>query len=286
MLLVVCMRPKQWLKNGFVVLPALFGEELASPGQAGRVAAAVACFCIGSSALYLVNDVLDREQDRRHPKKRWRPIAARQITPRTALTASAVMLVVALGGAVLVDPLFAVVLGGYCAMTAAYSLWLKHEVILDVMTIAAGFVLRVIAGAVVVDVEPSAWILICTGLLALMLAFAKRRHEGLSLADAREHHRRVLAHYSPAFVDAMIILTAGATLTAYAAYTTVGKAADAHLAGSIPFVLYGVLRYLWIVFHRNEGGSPTAVVWSDRPLQATIALWVVTVGVLLAVAGG
>jgi 4-hydroxybenzoate polyprenyltransferase len=171
-------------------------------------------------------------------------------------------------------------------LTILYTMVLKHEVILDVMSIAAGFVIRVVAGAAVVSVEPSAWILICTGLLALMLAFAKRRHEGLSLAEAGTNHRRVLVHYSPAFVDGMIILTSGATLTAYAAYTTTGTAAEHHLAGSLPFVLYGVLRYLWIVFHRNGGGSPTAVVWSDRPLQIAILGWVVTVGALLAIAPG
>jgi 4-hydroxybenzoate polyprenyltransferase len=275
------MRPRQWIKNGFVAAPALFAQELGSVGQVGRLVLAVACFCATSSALYLLNDVLDREEDRAHPEKRQRPIAAGLLRMRVALTAAASLGFVALVAALLLDALFALVLVGYATLTIVYTLVLKYEVILDVMSIAAGFVLRVLAGTAVLRVEPSAWILICTGLLALLLAFAKRRHEMLLLAGDRGDHRRVLAQYSPAFIDAMIVLTAGMTLTSYAIYTAIGRPATHHLAATLPFVLFGVLRYLWLVFHKGEGGSPTELVWADRPLLLAVLLWALTAALLL-----
>ena len=277
------MRPRQWLKNGFVVAPALFGQTLTDPDDIAKVAEAVACFCAISSGLYLFNDVIDREQDRHHPRKRLRPVAAGELSVRAALTGSAVLVVAALAGAALVAPLFLAVVAAYGVLTVAYSLVLKYEVILDVMAIAGGFVLRVAGGAAAVDVEPSVWIFICTGSLALLLAFGKRRHEGASLTTVDPiRHRRVLADYSATFVEAMMVLTAGATLVAYAVYTASEPAASHHLAASLPFVVYGVIRYLWLVLHRHEGESPTALVWEDRPLQITIVGWVVAVAILLA----
>jgi 4-hydroxybenzoate polyprenyltransferase len=277
------LRPKQWVKNGFVVLPALFARELADVRNALMVAGAVACFCVVSSAVYLVNDVLDRGEDRIHPTKRLRPVAAGELPVRTALWAAVVLAVVAIGAALALDPLFCLVLCAYGVVSMSYTLWLKHEVILDVMGIAAGFVLRVIAGAAVIRVEPSVWILICTGLLALMLGFGKRRHEVISLGEDSPRHRQVLSYYSVTFLDSMLQLTAATTLASYAIYTATGVPASKHLAVTLPLVLYGVVRYLWLVKEKGLGGSPTTLVWTDRPMQVTLLAWVALSATMLAI---
>ncbi len=180
------------------------------------------------------------------------------------------------------DPLFSLVLACYAAVSLSYTLYLKHEVILDVMGIAAGFVLRVVAGAAVIHTEPSVWILICTGLLALMLGFGKRRHEVISLGEEGARHRQVLSYYSVTFLDSMLQLTAAITLASYAIYTANGVPASKHLAVTLPLVLYGVVRYLWLVKEKGLGGSPTALVWTDRPLQVTLAAWVLLSAAMLA----
>lgn len=280
--MLASLRPKQWIKNGFVATPALFGHQLGDPEEVLRVLAGVGCFCAASGGLYLFNDVVDRENDRRHPEKRNRPIAAGLIDVRSALIAAAALVILALAAGLALEPLFFVTLAGYCGLTVLYTFVLKHEVILDVMSIAAGFVLRVLAGAAIVDVRPSVWILICTGLLAILLGFAKRRHETITLSGDRATHRQVLADYSVSFLDAMIIISAGMTLAAYAVYTATGEPGTHHLAATLPFVLYGVFRYLWLVYHRHEGGNPTELVWSDRGLMITVALWLVTAAALLA----
>lgn len=246
-----------------------------------KALAATACFCFVSSAIYLLNDVIDREQDLAHPEKRHRPIAAGLVSTHLALGTAVTLAGLGLSAALILSVPFAAVLAGYAALTLVYSFFLKHQVILDVLTIAIGFVLRVIAGAVVIDVEASEWLLICMGLLALLLAFGKRRHEALLLTDTAADHRQVLNHYTPAFTDAMVILTAGATIASYAVYAATGQPAEDHLAATLPFVLYGVFRYLWLVFHDDQGGSPTEIAWTDRPLITTVVLWAITAGLLL-----
>lgn len=277
------LRPKQWVKNGFVVMPAVFARELGNARSAVAVGLAVVCFCVMSSAVYLLNDVLDREEDRIHPDKRLRPVAAGQLPVRYALQAAAALGLVALLAALVIDPFFSLVLASYAAVSLAYTVYLKHEVILDVMGIAAGFVLRVVAGAVVIRVEPSVWILICTGLLALMLGFGKRRHEVVSLGEDSVRHRQVLSYYSVTFLDSMLQITAATTIASYAIYTTTGVPASKHLAVTLPLVLYGVVRYLWLVKEQGLGGSPTTLVWTDRPLQITLAAWVALSMTILAI---
>jgi 4-hydroxybenzoate polyprenyltransferase len=277
------MRPKQWLKNGFVAAAGLFSMELFTRDGSLTVAAAVACFCAISSAVYLLNDVIDREEDQHHPRKRLRPIASGAVSIPVALAAAAVLASLAVVGALALDPWFAATVVGYAANSIAYVTWFKYQVLLDVFSIAAGFVVRVLAGAVVLRVDASDWILICTGLLALMLGFAKRRHELLSLGREGPRHRQVLTEYSPAFLDSMMLVSAGATVTSYAVYTATGVPAEHHLAATLPFVVYGVARYLWLVLHRDEGGSPTNVVWNDRPIQAALVGWTITSAVLLAI---
>ncbi|MEQ8833919.1 MAG: decaprenyl-phosphate phosphoribosyltransferase [Miltoncostaeaceae bacterium] len=285
-LLVAAGRPRQWVKNGFVALPVLFAQRGDDPGSLLVVAAAIACFCAASSGVYLINDVLDRAEDRVHPSKRLRPVASGALSVRAALGAAGALLVAALAGGLLITLPFALTLVAYLAVTLTYTVWLKHQVLLDVMAIAAGFVLRVVGGAAAIAVRPSDWILICTGLLALMLGFAKRRGEVLALAGGGADHRRVLADYSVPFLDAMLYLTAGVTVVSYAVYTTTGAPGEAHLVATVPFVLYGVIRYLWLAISRDQGESPTAVIWEDRPLQVCVIAWAALSAVLLATMGG
>ncbi len=278
------MRPHQWIKNGFVAAPLIFAHDLSNPTSLYRAALAVVAFCLASSATYLLNDVLDRDADRLHPRKRNRPVASGALSVRAALTTSAILAAFGVGLSVALGWRFLLAVLAYLAITLTYTLWLKHEVILDVMGIAAGFVVRVVAGAVAIDIQPSPWILICTGLLAMLLGFGKRRHEVLTLAeDDRSAHRRVLAEYSPAFLDVMLVVTATLTIAAYAVYTVTGGTTD-WLAITLPVVGYGILRYLWLALQKNQGGSPTEIAWTDRPIQASVVIWVVLSAIILALA--
>lgn len=269
------MRPKQWIKNGFVAAPLVFADDLFDGAQFLRALVAVVAFCLASSATYLLNDVLDREADRLHPRKRMRPIAAGELSVRVALTTSGILGIAAVALSLVLGWRFLIVVVAYLAITLTYTLWMKHEVILDVMGIAAGFVVRVVAGAVAIDVRPSPWILICTGLLAMLLGFGKRRHEVLTLDTGdRVTHRRVLADYSERFLDVMLVSMATLTLAAYAVYTATGGTTS-WMAVTLPVVAYGVLRYLWLLLQHNEGGSPTEIAWNDRPIQASVLVWVI-----------
>jgi 4-hydroxybenzoate polyprenyltransferase len=273
--LVQSLRPKQWVKNGFVAAPLVFADDLFDGPQFARAVTAVVAFCLASSATYLLNDVLDREADRLHPRKRNRPVAAGTVSVRAALAASAVLATGAIALSTLLGWQFILSVIAYLAITLTYTLWMKHAVILDVMGIAAGFVVRVIAGCVAISVEPSPWILICTGLLAMLLGFGKRRHEVITLDDGdRAAHRRVLADYSLPFLDVMLAAMATLTIAAYAVYTATGVTTTWRVV-TLPVVAYGVLRYLWLLLQRNQGGSPTEIAWTDRPIQASVIAWVI-----------
>lgn len=271
------MRPGQWVKNVLVFAPLLFALQALDPRAVARTLAAFALFCVASSAVYLVNDLLDRDQDRRHPLKRLRPIASGELAPAAAGAAAALLGAGALGGAALLDPRLALVLGAYLATNLAYARALKHVVIVDVMTISAGFVLRVVAGGVAAGVPLSTWLLLCTSLLALFLGFGKRRHELVLLEADAASHRPILAEYSPYFLDQMIAVVTTSTLVCYALYTmdpaVHEKLHTGRLPLTIPFVLYGIFRYLYLVHQKEGGGDPAQVVLADRPLLATILLW-------------
>jgi 4-hydroxybenzoate polyprenyltransferase len=269
------LRPKQWVKNGFVAAPLVFADDLFDGPQFLRAAIAVLAFCLASSATYLLNDVLDREADRLHPRKRNRPVASGALSVRAALTGSALLGLAALALSLTLGWQFLIAVVAYLAITLTYTLWMKHEVILDVMGIAAGFVIRVIAGAIAIDVQPSPWILICTGLLAMLLGFGKRRHEVITLDDEdRAAHRRVLSDYSVPFLDVMLVSMATLTLAAYAVYTATGSTTN-WMVVTLPVVTYGVVRYLWLLLQHQQGGSPTEIAWTDRPIQASVVLWVI-----------
>jgi 4-hydroxybenzoate polyprenyltransferase len=287
--LVVSLRPYQWIKNLVVLAALAFSKHLFDVDAAAQAGLAFVVFCALASAVYLVNDILDLERDRLHPAKRTRPIASGQLPVGAARVAAAVLLVVALAGSLALGPGFRICAGSYAVLGIAYSLFLKHAVILDVLTVALGFVLRAVAGAVAIGVHFSPWLVVCTLLLALFLALAKRRHELVSLDDAAAH-RRILAEYSPYLLDQMIAVVTASCLTAYAFYTlapeTVEKYRTERLALTIPFVIYGIFRYLYLVHRREQGGSPGDVLLTDRPLLATVALWAVAMVLIVYTAAG
>ncbi|HEY5997984.1 MAG TPA: decaprenyl-phosphate phosphoribosyltransferase [bacterium] len=278
-------RPQQWVKNVLVFAPLVFAQQAREPRALGLATAAFALFCLASGAVYLVNDLLDCEQDRQHPRKCRRPIAAGELAPRVAGAAAAVLGALALAGAALVGPGLVLVLGAYLAISLAYARALKHVVIVDVMTLASGFLLRVVAGGVATGVPLSMWLLLCTSLLALFLGFGKRRHELVLLEAGAASHRPILAEYSPYYLDQMIAVVTTSTLVCYALYTmdpaVHQKLHTSRLPLTIPFVLYGIFRYLYLVHQKEWGGDPTQAVVGDRPLLVNILLWIIAIVLIL-----
>jgi len=284
-LLLSSLRPEQWTKNLFVFAGVLFGGRLTDLNALGRAGAAFGIFCALSGVVYVLNDLVDREADQRHPLKRLRPIASGRLSPHTAATAAAVLGVVAFAAAVVLSPRFTLVAAAYVVLLIAYSFVLKHLVIIDALTIAAGFVLRAAAGAIAVSVPISHWLLVCTTLLALFLVLSKRRHELTLLTDGAMTHRPILNEYSPYLLDQMIAVVTASTLVAYSVYSTSTETADrlhtTRLGLTIPFVLYGIFRYLYLVHQKRGGGSPADLLLTDRPLLACVGLWALTVAVIL-----
>ncbi len=274
--LVRSMRPEQWTKNVVVFAALIFGRRLFDPAAVGLSLTAFLIFCAVSSVVYLLNDVSDREADRQHPLKSRRPIASGELDVSAALMAAGVIGLTAMAAALWVRLEFALIAAVYVAMFAAYSRWLKHIVILDVLTIAIGFVLRAAAGAVVIAVPISHWLLVCTILLALFLGLSKRRHELTLLAGAATGHRRILEEYNPYLLDQMIGVVTASTLMAYIIYCTspetMQKFSTDKLVLTTPFPIYGIFRYLYLV-HQRGVGSPSEVLLTDRPLVICIALW-------------
>jgi 4-hydroxybenzoate polyprenyltransferase len=284
--LVASLRPHQWVKNLFLFAGLVFGQKLFTPAV-WTAGAAFLIFCGLSGAVYLLNDVADRGRDRLHPDKRHRPVAAGHLSVSTAVTAAIVLIVAGLVASVWLSRGFALAALSYVALLTAYSAWLKHLVIVDVLVVAIGFVLRAVAGALAVQVAISGWLLICTFLIALFLALGKRRHEVLTLEGAAPQHRAILAEYSAALLDQMIAVVTASTVTAYALYTmspeTVAKFHTALLPATLPFVLYGIFRYLYLLYQRHLGGNPADAVLRDRALLLNTLLW--TGSVLLIIYG-
>jgi 4-hydroxybenzoate polyprenyltransferase len=284
-LLLTSLRPEQWTKNLFVFAGVLFGGHLLDVQAMVRAFAAFAVFCALSGVVYIFNDLADRAGDQRHPLKRLRPIASGRLSPTTALVTAIVLGLVSLVAAVLLSPMFALVAGAYVVLLVLYSLVLKHLVIIDALTIAAGFVLRAAAGAVAVFVPISHWLLVCTTLLALFLVLSKRRHELTLLADSATTHRPILEEYSPYLLDQMIAVVTASTLVAYSVYSTSTETAErlntTRLGLTIPFVLYGIFRYLYLVHQKRAGGSPADLLLTDRPLLACVGLWALCVALIL-----
>ena len=282
--LIALLRPLQWTKNLLVFAALLFARRYAEPGEALRAVAMFAAFCRASSALYALNDCLDRAADRRHPRKRLRPVASGAVSPAAALALSLSLALGAFAAAWNLPAAAHECLIGYLGLGAAYSLFLKRVVVLDVLVVAFGFVLRAAAGGLAIEVEISPWLLICTMLLALFLAVAKRRHELLQ-AKTPAAQRPVLGEYTLALVDQMIAVTASCTLMAYVLYTFSEQTTRKFPSHLMPltslFVGFGLFRYLHLIYRRDLGGEPEALLVRDAPIRWTVLLYVLAV--LLAV---
>lgn len=275
--LLVVIRPHQWVKNLFVLAPLLFGRRLTDPTALTDAAVGFAAFCLLSSAVYIFNDWWDAEEDRAHPEKRNRPISSGSLSAGLALSTGAVLLVAGIGLGLVVGKSFAAICLLYAILMAAYCILLKRVIVLDAMTIAGGFVLRVLAGAIAVGVAATHWLIACTFLLALFLAFSKRRQELLTLEDGATDHREVLSHYSVRYLDSVINIVIGAAIVCYALYTvapeTVARFGTDSLVYGTAFVLYGMLRYLALINDPSKGGNPSKVLLTDLPLLLTLAGW-------------
>jgi 4-hydroxybenzoate polyprenyltransferase len=275
--LLAALRPRQWPKNLLVFAGLIFAAEYDDPAKWGLALAAFAAYCAASSAAYLLNDVLDAQEDRRHPLKRGRPVASGALAPRLALGIAAVLALAALAVTASLGWPSLLYMGGFLALQAAYSLLLKRLVLIDVMAIAALFVIRAAAGAEAVDVRISPWLIVCTALLALFLALAKRRGE---LASTDGAGRAVLDGYSFALVDQLVSIVAACTIVAYSLYTFEAREGSAMMA-TIPFVVFGLFRYLMLMHRKDLGEEPENVLLTDVPILATVALWALVSAVIL-----
>ena len=272
------LRPQQWIKNLFVFAPLIFSQNVLNQALVLRSALAFLAFCLISSAVYLLNDLRDIEEDRQHPLKAHRPLASGRLKRSTAVAALAIIAPAGFLVALLVNRSFVFIALGYFALQIAYTLWLKHVVILDIFVVASGFLLRVVAGGFAIRVYLSSWLLICTTLLALFLAMGKRRHEIVLMEGRAASHRPILKEYNIYLLDQMISVVTASTLLAYCLYTiseeTVAKFGTRNLIFTVPFVLYGIFRYLYLIHQKAEGGTPESLIIRDKPLLVAIALWI------------
>jgi 4-hydroxybenzoate polyprenyltransferase len=275
------IRPRQWTKNFFVLAPVVFAGRIVEPAADVAALTAFLVFCLVASGVYVGNDIVDREADRAHPVKRARPIAAGVVPVRQATLVGAGLVMAALALALTVNVALLGITLTYLLLNVLYSLRLKQMVILDVFAIAAFFVLRLLAGAAAIEVRPSVWLLLCGGLLALYLAFTKRRHELTLLGEESASHRTVLSEYSTGLLDQISIVLLSVTIISYVMYTltspTAAQVGSEALSYSAIFVIYGVFRYLYLV-HRRNGGSPTETLLTDRALLLNVVLWLLYCG--------
>lgn len=286
--LIRTMRPKQWFKNVFIFAPLIFDEKLFELEYLSRTAAGFVLLCLTSGTVYIINDLADVEKDRNHPRKQHRPLASGQLGVRTAWIAAGLIPLIALPLGFLLNVWLGAILAGYLGVQIAYSFWLKDFVIIDVMIVASGFLLRVAAGVPLVAAERfSPWLYICMTLLALLIGFGKRRHELVLLDDQAAGHRRALQQYNLSLLDHVISIVTSSTLVAYALYTFSAPNLPRNhtMMLTIPFVLYGIFRYLYLIHVRGMGGAPEEIVLSDHPLQVTILLWGLSVVVVMYVFG-
>ena len=279
------LRPKQWHKNLFIFAPLIFSQNVFEWPLLQRSLLGFLAFCLLSGAVYIFNDLHDLEEDKHHPLKARRPLASGRLKKTHAWIAFIVVSAGSLALSYALSPRFFAAALVYIVLQTAYSLGLKHIVILDLFIIAAGFLLRVVAGGLVIDVSLSPWILICIFLLALFLAMGKRRHELVLLEDEAQAHRPILKEYSPLLLDQMISVVTASTVVAYCLYTisdeTVAKFGTTNLIFTAPFVIYGIFRYLYLVHRKNLGGSPEALVLKDKPLFIALILWIAVSAVIL-----
>ena len=279
------LRVDQWAKNLLVFAPLIFALRLASPAAVGRSVLAFVFFCAVSSAGYLLNDIRDRKQDRLHPVKQRRPLAAGALPENRVRIIALVLIALALAGSLMLGFPFAILLAAHCVLNVAYTFALKRIVLVDLLVITCGFLLRAIAGAVVINVPASGWLIICTAVIALLVGFGKRRQEMVLLKEKAVMHRPVLAHYSRAFLDRAVIGAAALSVICYTLYTVYGQPLGRHhssaLLLTLPFVIAGVARYLFLIFRGDRSGDPIRMIRRDRLSALNLLLWAVTVVAIL-----
>jgi 4-hydroxybenzoate polyprenyltransferase len=270
------LRPRQWTKNLIVYAALVFSRDAGDLHKIGRASVAVFVFCLLSGAIYLLNDIVDIERDRHHPLKRLRPLAAGLVTVRAAALTAAALTVVAFAAAAVLGWSMLIVAAAFVVLQLAYNYVLKRLVIIDAMAISAGFVLRVVGGVVAIHAVASPWIILCTGLLAMFLGLVKRRSE-LADEEVPEAHRPALAHYTEQFLDSMISSLSAATIVSYSMYTFLSheRREPSFMMVTIPFVAYGLFRYLYLVHRRGLGSNPEEILVSDVPLMIDIVLFAV-----------
>ncbi len=280
-LLLESLRPSQWLKNGFVFAALIFSRSLTDWHRTTLAALAVVDFCLVSSAMYLANDLCDVAEDRRHPVKRLRPIASGRLGAKAAASLATLLGLGSLAGAWFIDRRFFLVVAAYAGLNLLYSWLLKRIILVDVFVVAAGFVLRVAGGGLAIRVEISSWLIACTTLLALFVSLARRRHELVLLGGSASGHRSTLANYSPYFLDQLIAIVTASTVMSYSLYTlapeTKAKFPGKRLELTIPFVLFGIFRYLYLVHQAEEGGNPTRLLLTDPVLLSVVLMWAASV---------
>ena len=277
-------RPRQWVKNGFVLPGLIFGHALGEPDKLAAALTATVAFCLMSSAVYSMNDCLDRERDREHPDKRNRPIASGAVSVRAATLFGLLLAAGALALGACASPMVAAILVGYALINLGYSMGLKRIPVVDVFIIAAGFMLRLLAGTLGIGIEPSRWLLFCGFLVTLFLGFAKRRAELIRLGEDAGQHRPVLDAYTESFLDAAVLACATGMVIAYGLYTVSAQTMAQHgtdLTLTLPFVLFGTFRYLFLLRHRGGGGDPSNELLDDPWLLGSAAGWIATVVLLI-----
>lgn len=283
--LFLSLRPKQWIKNGALFAPLLFSQNLFNGPLLIKTLEAFGLFSLLAGSVYIINDLKDLKEDRLHPIKRNRPLASGRVSPPLAGLFAGVTMAFSLVGGMAVSLSFLETMGAYLLLQVLYTFFLKQQVILDIFSIAAGFVLRVVAGGLAIGVQISPWLFICTTLLSLFLAMAKRRHELVSLKEGAVEHRQILKEYSPYLLDQLMGIVTATTVMSYALYTisgeTIAKFHTPNLIFTLPFVLYGIFRYLYLVHQKVEGGRPEEILLTDRPLLLTVLGWIMTILVVL-----
>jgi len=274
------MRPRQWLKNGLVFAALFFDRKVIDLESLERTTAAFIFLCMVSSAVYIMNDLADIENDRQHPTKKTRPLAAGELNPTVAIIAAVFLALGGLAAGFLLSQALGWILLTYLLIQIAYTFYFKHVVLLDVIFVASGFILRVAAGVAVISVERfSPWLYVCTGLLALLIALGRRRHELSLMGLEAGNHRAILDEYSIDLIDRLIGIVASAALVAYSLYTFMAEGLPENnlMMLTIPFVMYGIFRYLYLIHVRHEGGAPEDIFIRDRPMQLALFFWAVVV---------
>lgn len=286
---VTLLRPNQWIKNIVIFGALIFAREFSDPVRIVKAAQAFVIFCLLSSTIYVINDIVDRESDRSHPLKKNRPLASGAVSPSVAWVIATVVGVVGLALTFVMPKPFIYTAFVFVGFNVLYSLVLKKIVIIDVMAVAASFVIRAAAGSFAIGVPNSSWLIACTFLLALLIGFGKRRHETVTLGEDAGNHRVSLKKYSPYLLDQLIGVVTASTVVAYTFYTLSPeiqqKLGVSHLEITIPFVLYGIFRYLYLIHHEEKGGSPTELLLSDGPILINIVLWFLSVMAIFMLSG-